>query len=70
MSTCSFSIIIQATDHCECVGGMNLKFIEILPQYTMFIGKYCHMPARWGLQQTAWAATRHGARDPFFVIPC
>ncbi len=24
----------------------------------------CHVPARRGLQQTAWAATRHGARDP------
>ena len=25
---------------------------------------YCRVPARRGLQQTAWAATRHGARDP------
>ncbi len=25
---------------------------------------YCRVPARRGLQQTARAATRHGARDP------
>ncbi len=25
---------------------------------------YCRVPARRGLQRTAWAATRHGARDP------
>ena len=24
---------------------------------------YCRVPARRGLQQTAWAVTRHGARD-------
>ena len=24
---------------------------------------YCRVPVRRGLQQTAWAATRHGARD-------
>ncbi len=31
--------------------------------------KYCHVPARRGLKRTARAATRHGARDPLFLVP-
>ncbi len=36
---------------------MNLFLYLLIPIY-------CLVPARRGLQQTARAATRHGARDP------
>ncbi len=38
---------------------------------TREISKYCHVPARWGLQQThpgLRAVTRHCLRDPLTIL--
>ncbi len=42
-------------------------FGDLFKKYPRCLAIYCHVPARWGLQQThpgLRAATRHGARDP------
>ena len=47
--------------------GMDPPYTSIwILEFLFFsdIPIYCRMPARRGLQQTAQAATRHGARDP------
>ena len=40
----------------KCVSCLSTGFIGKIPIY-------CRVPARRGLQQTARAPTRHGARD-------
>ncbi len=45
------------------IGGI-VKAGRLPPLNINAMQKYCRVPARRGLQQTAWAATKHGARDP------
>ena len=47
---------------CNCSAGFTGSFCETGNSPCNAI--YCRVPARRGLQRTAQAATRHGARDP------
>ena len=47
---------------------MGVTVSQMRQSCSLILGKkfdiYCRVPMRRGLQQTARAATRHGARDP------